>query len=158
MRNRDKTIIRAALSTYAVFTTMWGVLFVPAACLAIKKPTWPMWEGPLAIGCIGLFITTWIASFRIVLGPDTFSYRTLFSGTQCVRREDVSSARFEYKSREDRIAPLYQLVIRLRSESQESERIMRINAKVFSLQDLRLIMDYFGIPRPQGRSASKLRR
>ena len=83
----------------------------------------------------------WLRFFAIAIEKDVLTYRTLFTGNRSIHVSEIESARIETDFGRKFGAP-QQLVIYPAREA--ASKPIRINTKVFSRDDLRVVFDWLG--------------
>jgi hypothetical protein len=137
------TTIKAAYSTYAVFTTI-GVLLGSLWIVAFIVRPPPLSEGAKIMGiflCYFALVYTWLSRFRVQITHDALSYRSLFSGTRVLRMEEIEVANVvvgKYGPGEA-FKPYFRLELMPRQGV--SRPPITINLKVFSRNDMRRILE-----------------
>jgi hypothetical protein len=97
-------------------------------------------------GLMILFVTVWIWSYQITLDEETLIYRSLFRGTQSIRREQIRRVIYStgIRSWADRFRPY----LRIEIYWDDNPRPVIINRKIFKVEDLAFLRDYLrGLPR-----------
>ncbi|PWT83549.1 MAG: hypothetical protein C5B58_06380 [Acidobacteria bacterium] len=134
--------MRAARSTYVVFTLLPSVPQFIWIWVAITKPLPPL----ELVKVFGLFVSYFafiyffISRFLVSIVQDAVTYRSLFSGTRTLRLEEIDKAKIkigEYK-RGEGFKPFYRLELIPRADS--GKKPIVVNLKVFSLADVRQIL------------------
>ena len=131
-------VIRACTSTYVVFGIMWGILIPLCLYNAIYLLPHDWQPVELLSGIlIGFFIM--IRMFKVVVTADSISYRTLFSGTRKLAFSNIQKACVRVGvDEDDKFAPFIRL--ELTPISSINSQPMRINLKVFSLDDVHQLL------------------
>jgi hypothetical protein len=124
---------KADLLAWLVAVCLPGLFFVLFAIMAAAERGWGPRLGLIGLGLsVVLFGAAWVASFEIVLAPDS-----LFSGRRTIRRSDIMGVRFAWEIGNGLQGPL-RVVIEPRSAGQRS---LSINAKVFSREAISAVVD-----------------
>jgi len=136
-------IMRPAGSSYVVF---WIIAGVPAAALLddCVRHGANCWMVPVG-GLMLLFVTVWIWSYQITLDGETLIYRSLFRGTQSIRRQQIRRVIYSAGIRTwaDRFGPWSRIEI----YCNDGPRPIIINRKIFKTEDLSFLRDYLrGVP------------
>lgn len=118
---------RAAISTYAIWVTISGFLFV--LYLFTNLGATPK----ILLGSISALTLLWIRAYRIIFDGRTITYRTLFGGTKSIELASITSARTEVGTK-DRLGPMFRLV--LEGSGASGEPPIVINMKPFKREDL----------------------
>jgi hypothetical protein len=80
---------RASSSAYVVLCVPW--LLIAALWAYVSIQTGQLHYAPVAICLtVAALVGVWLAAFRLVLAGETFTYRSLFQGTQQMPYSDVS--------------------------------------------------------------------
>jgi hypothetical protein len=139
MQQRDEEIAtktyKPSWSAYVVFTVLCGIPIFGGLAAAIMRPRG--WEILLASFIPWALFCVWLAAMKLQISDSEVSYRCLSKGTQTLQWADVKSISFEVGHRKyaDRFhLPLVRLVITPKSPIYP---VLVINAKPFSLADLK---------------------
>jgi hypothetical protein len=146
MVNNDQPYLkmRACRSSLIVIQIIFVLLSLLGGWDAVMNPTQPsIWFPVIHCLSILIFIQLWLGSFEVEVKDGVLRYSTLLRyskllrKTKSVRLEDIKSAKTEVgeKRYRDRFRPFIRLVIRYQHGT--STESFDINAKVFSLDDLR---------------------
>src|ERR1700675_649829 len=95
---RDLTA-RACASTYAIMGGVWFLLLgilLHAALRGVKGAS----QMAALLGGILVFVLGWVASFRICISGNLFSYRSLFGGTRTIQLGEIESAEIKIGMKE----------------------------------------------------------
>ncbi len=139
--------LRACLSTYFILGAICGFpTLVPAVVVAMQGE----WIGSAFLGLCFALLFAWIASFRIVLTDDHITFVKLFGGSSSLPYGEIASARIElgWAKTADRLKGAYRLVL---VPNKRAAQKMEINIKVFSREDLTLLMQVLAIKAPGAR-------
>ena len=88
-----------------------------------------------------LLFYIWLSFFKITVSDDKISYRTMFAGTQCMKRSELKKYKFvhtDYDKMENRTKPPF--VLHLISKV-KGQKPIEINLPVFDAKQFRAFLD-----------------
>ncbi len=131
--------IRASRSAYVTFSIIIGLPLIGYLLLPfLGKPL--LWEPISILLSAAVLLLIWLRSFQVTLDDSKIAYKTLFSARSYLDYSDIVTAKIEsgVSPGKDRNGATVRLVVQPSPTSGKQPLI--INAKVFSREDIRLIL------------------
>jgi hypothetical protein len=127
--------MRAAKSTYIVFTIIWAIPFLISLLSIYKMPmNKSLWLMEFIIISFAAFLMLWIYKFKIIITNTSVIYESLFNGVKEINLLDIEKATIKVGINKytDRFLPPVRIEIKTKSNNEK----LAINIKVFNKNDV----------------------